>query len=231
MCGRFTQQISWRELRDLYTLSGELPTTGIETKFNGAPTQDFVVCRLDEVGERTVAILRWGLVPFWAKDKSIGSRLINARAESVHSKPSFRNAFRSRRCLVPASGWFEWIQSGARKQPFYISLAARKPASFAAVWECWDREGEPMETFSIITTAASSQLSNLHHRQPAVVPMRHFDDWLDPSTNSNTLRDLVNTPNEGPYEYHAVSTRVNNVRNNEADILEPLAEQDLLGTT
>lgn len=230
MCGRFTQQISWRELRDLYTLSGQPPAVEVETRLNGAPTQDFAVCRLESEGDRAISLLRWGLIPFWATDKSIGSRLINARAESVHSKPSFRNAFRSRRCLVPASGWIEWVRSGTKKQPFYISCAEGKPASFAAIWERWDKEGEPLETFSILTTAASTQLSNLHHRQPVVVPPLHFDDWLDPSSDINALRDLVNSPNEGPYQYHAVSTRVNNVRNNDEDILEPVSDPSMLGT-
>lgn len=230
MCGRFTQQISWRELRDLYMLSGQPPAVEVETRFNGAPTQDFAVCRLDSDGDRVISLLRWGLIPFWATDKSIGSRLINARAETVHSKPSFRNAFRSKRCLVPASGWFEWVRAGTKKQPFYICGAEGKPASFAAIWESWDKEGEPIETFSILTTTASTQLSNLHHRQPVVVSPLRFDEWLDPSSNINALQELVNDPNEGPYKYHAVSTRVNNVRNNSGDLLEPVSDPTMLGT-
>lgn len=230
MCGRFTQQITWRELRDLYKLSAEPEAWEIKTRYNGAPTQAFAVCRLNSQGDRSVSLLRWGLVPFWATEKSFGSRLINARAESVNSKPSFRNAFRSRRCLVPASGWFEWSRVGTKKQPYFIESADEEILSFAGIWELWDKEGTPMETFSIITTAATPKLSDIHHRQPAVIPQGAFDDWFDPSSSATDLLKYLNNPDASSYRYYAVSTRVNNVRNDAADILEPSNTQDLFNT-
>ena len=230
MCGRFTQQISWRELRDLYNLSAEPEAWEIKTRYNGAPTQEFAVCRLNSQGDRSVSLLRWGLVPFWANDRSIASRLINARAESVNSKPSFRNAFRSRRCLIPASGWFEWSHVGTRKQPYFIASADDEVLSFAGIWELWDKEGDPVETFSIITTAATPNLSDIHHRQPAVIPQSAFDDWFDPSSSTSDLLNYLKNPDAHSYRYYAVSTRVNNVRNDVADILEPSDTQDLFDT-
>lgn len=230
MCGRFTQQMSWAELHELYSVYTVPQETSLSARFNGAPTQDFATCRLNESGNREISILRWGLVPFWAKDLSIGSRLINARAETVHSKPSFRAAFRQRRCLVPANGWFEWSSVAGRKQPYFIASESADPLSIAALWESWDKDGESLETFTLITTQATSELSRIHHRQPAIVDSNDWDLWLDPSSSAISLLDLVQTPYRGPYLYHAVSTRVNNVRNNTEEVLEPSSERGLFGS-
>lgn len=230
MCGRFTQQMSWSELHDLYSVYTVPQSSALVERFNGAPTQEFAACRVAESGNREISVLRWGLVPFWAKDVSIGSRLINARAESVHSKPSFRTAFRKRRCLVPANGWFEWSSVAGRKQPYFIKLESDRPLSIAALWESWDKDGEPLETFTLITTQATSALSKIHHRQPAIVDSNDWELWLDPSSPANSLLDLVQTPHRGPYQYHAVSTRVNNVRNDTPEILEPASERGLFGS-
>ena len=227
MCGRFTQQMTWRELHELYSLLTQLDSSEIQTHYNGAPTQNFAACRLDRTGERCGVLLRWGLIPSWAKDKTFGSRLINARAETVHSKPSFRQAFRSRRCLIPANGWFEWSTTGTRKQPYFISSAEGSLLSFAGLWETWQGEEELLETFSIITTEASPTLREIHHRQPAIISPQAFDEWLDPGSSAESLLNLVRHSHEGPFESVAVSTRVNNVRNNSGDIFEPLAGEDI----
>ena len=153
MCGRLTQQ-----------LSPDQPP-----RYNGAPGQVFTACRVEQHGARAIARLRWGLVPSWSRDASTGSRLINARAESVHFKPSFRAAFRRRRCLLPVNGWFEWQQSGRRKQPYFLTLNNGSPLSLAALWERWEKGSGPLETFTIITTVASPSLEDLHHRQPAII--------------------------------------------------------------
>lgn len=230
MCGRFTQQMSWTELHELYSVYTVPMESALPARFNGAPTQEFAACRIDESGNREISVLRWGLIPFWAKDVSIGSRLINARAETVHSKPSFRAAFRQRRCLVPANGWFEWSSVGGRKQPYFIASKNARPFSIAALWESWERDGNPLETFTLITTQATSELSRIHHRQPAIVDSNDWDVWFDPSSSATSLLDLVQTPYRGPYQYHAVSTRVNNVRNNTAEILEPASENGLFSS-
>ena len=227
MCGRFTQMMSWHAVHDLYRHKEPVSPLRLAARYNGAPAQDFAACRLDDAGRRTVVKLRWGLVPSWAKDVRMGFRLINARSETVHSKPSFGAAFRSRRCLVPANGWFEWRRDGRNKQPYFLALADGSPLSFAALWERWSRPTESHETFTIITTAASPSLADIHHRQPAIVDPARFDDWLDPSSSVTQLRDLVREPHAGPYEKRAVSTKVNSVRNNDPDILIPAPERGL----
>ena len=224
MCGRFTQQFTWGQLHHLYSLSRPAPLLNFHPRYNGAPTQDFAVCRLDQTGRRTIVRLRWGLVPSWAKDIKIGSRLINARSESVHFKPSFSAAFRSRRCLVPANGWFEWKRAGPSRQPWFVALARGSPLSLAALWECWDKSGEPVESFTIITTAASPALADIHERQPAVIPPGRFTQWLDPASPLPQLLDLVREPCAGPFEPRAVSTRVNRVANDDPGILVPLSK-------
>ena len=201
------------------------PSLNLQPRCYGAPAQDFAACRLDDDWNRFIAKLRWGLVPFWAKERKVGSRLINAQAESVHDKQSFGTAFRFRRCLVPANGWFEWQRTGHGKQPYFLALADGAPLSFAALWERWDKGGEPLESSTIATTAASPGLADIHHRQPAIINLDRFDDWLDPTSPVPRLLDLVRQPYAGPYERRAVSSRVNSVRNDGPDILVPVSEK------
>ena len=223
MCGRFTVQLTGGQIHELYDVpQPELPME-LPLRYNGAPTQEFAVCRLDDTGRRAITRLRWGLVPFWAKDPRMGARMINARAETVSDKPAFRAAFRARRCLVPASGWFEWQGAGRGKQPWFVALENGAPLSFAALWELWDMGEGVLETFTIVTTAACEGLAGIHHRQPAIIPPSHFHDWLDPTSRPELLLDLVREPCVGPFEQRLISTRVNRVANDEASILEPAA--------
>ena len=228
MCGRFTQKVTWDQVLDLYNLERSPLPVNLKPRYNGAPRQDFAACRLDEDGNRAIAQLRWALVPSWARDISMGSRLINARAETVHTKPSFGAAFRSRRCLVPANGWFEWQRTGRGKQPYYLSLADGSPLSFAALWERWEKGGDVLESFTIITTTAAPQLADIHNRQPAIIDPDQYDEWLDPTSALPRLLKLVRRPHEGPYETRPVSTRVNSVRNDDADILAPRSVWELI---
>ena len=222
MCGRFTQKMTWRELHDLYGLLTDGPPDNMRPRWNGAPTQDFAVCRLDAEGARTIPRLRWGLIPFWAKDIKIGSRLINARAETVDSKPAFRSAFKSRRCLVPADGWFEWVREGGGKSPRFLSMADGSTASFAGLWERWDGADGPIESFTIITTEASPQLVQVHARQPAVVDRQQHEEWLAPDAPKETLLDIVRNPHPGPYRIKPVSSLVNNVRNDGPELIRAI---------
>ena len=228
MCGRFTHKLTWRQIHDLYSLTGPPLPMNLQPRYNGAPAQNFAACRLDEDGNRAIAQLRWGLVPSWARDVRMGTRLINARSETVHTKPSFGAAFRSRRCLVPADGWFEWQRTERGKQPYFLAFADGSPLSFAALWERCDKGGDPLESFTIITTPAAPGLADIHHRQPAIIDPDQFDDWLDPTSPAPWLLDLVREPNGGPYERRAVSTRVNSVRNNNLDILVSTPEKRLI---
>ena len=227
MCGRITQQLSPDRMGELYGVRATPLPPDRKPRYNGAPGQDFTACRLDQDGARAIVRLRWGLVPSWASDARTGSRLINARAESVHYKPSFRSAFRSRRCLLPVDGWFEWQPRGRGKQPYYLTLKDGSPLSFAALWERWDRSGAPLETFTIITTAASPGLEDIHHRQPAIIDHRWFSNWLDPRTPLPALLELARESHDGPFERRAVSSRVNNVRNDDPDILTAVPDSGL----
>ena len=208
-----------RELHDLYGLLADAPPDNMRPRWNGAPTQDFAACRLDSEGRRIASRLRWGLIPFWAKDAKNGSRMINARAETVDSKPTFRSAFRTRRCLVPADEWFEWVRDGGGKSPRFLSMADGSIASFAGLWERWEGPDGLVESFSIMTTEASPELAHVHARQPAVVDPNQFDDWLAPDSPEEMLLGIVRPPHPGPYEVKPVSRRVNDVRNDGPEVL------------
>ena len=168
------------------------------------------------------------LVPSWAREFRMGTRFINARSETVRTKPSFGATFRSRRCLVPADGWFEWQRTGHGKQPYFLALVDGSLLSFAALWERWDKGGAPLESFTIITTAASPGLADIHHRQSAIIDSDRFDDWLDPALPAPRLLGLVREPHAGPYERRAVITRVNSVQNDDPGVLVPVSEKRLI---
>ena len=221
MCGRITQDLNLKMLFDRYGLSRATPALNLAPRYNGCPTQDFITIRRDGQ-ERTLAKLRWGLVPAWAKDLKLGAKMINARSETVHEKPAFRAAFRRRRCVVPVSGWFEWRRENGEKQPYWIRPASEEVFSLAGLWERWEKGEEPIETFTVLTTAASAALADIHHRQPVIVDDAALDEWLDLGTSSERLLALAGAANEAPFERRAVSTRVNSARNDDADILLPL---------
>ena len=221
MCGRFTQLLTWQQVHFLY----DLPVTEIpemlQPRYNGAPTQDFTTYRMGRDTAKEVGLLRWGLVPFWAKDSTIGSRLINARSETVHEKSSFRRSFKSQRCLIPIDGWFEWKSQQGSKQPFFLTTTDEEPISLAGLWESWEKHGQSLETFTVITTQSCPALTEIHHRQPAIIQAQDFDAWMDPETPEATLLQLVRIPCEGPFNQRAVSKRVNNPRNDDPRILLP----------
>jgi putative SOS response-associated peptidase YedK len=155
------------------------PNDKVKRRFNIAPTQEAPVVRIDREGKREVALLRWGLVPSWAKDIKAGNRMINARCEGVAEKPAFREALQRRRCIVPASGFFEWKQAGRHKQPFAVTLPDEPLFGFAGLWERWRRgEGDYVETFTIVTTDANDSVAAIHDRMPVIVPHHAIDAWL-----------------------------------------------------
>jgi putative SOS response-associated peptidase YedK len=155
------------------------PNPGVTRRYNIAPTQDAPVIRLDREGAREAALLRWGLVPFWAKDLKSGNRMINARAEGIEAKPAFREALQRRRCIVPASGFFEWKDLGRHKQPFAITVRDEPLFALAGLWERWKRgESDYVETFTIVTTEANTAIAEIHDRMPAVIPHAAIDAWL-----------------------------------------------------
>ena len=221
MCGRFTQAMSWKKLQSLYQMPGQAPLN-LQPRWNGAPTQDFAACRLNVQGARVLTKLRWGLIPAGAPDMKIGSRLINARSETVHVLPAFRAAFRRRRCIIPADGWFEWLAEGDGKQPWFIAAASGEPVSLAGLWERWEKGAEPVESFTILTTSATTALTDIHHRQPSILEPGDFDEWLAPHTQTERLLALARNAYEGPYKPWRVSKRVNSSRNEGPDLVQPL---------
>ncbi len=183
----------------------------IRKRFNIAPTQEAPVVRMGPGGAREVAMLRWGLVPPWAKELAVGTKMINARSEGVEAKPAFRAAVRERRCLVPATGFFEWKGAPGRKQPYAITLPDRPVFAFAGLWETWKpREGDPIETFAIVTTEANDAVAAIHDRMPVILPREAEDAWLS-GASVEACRLL--TPYSGAIALRAVSRVVSNVKN------------------
>ncbi len=177
MCGRFAFYSPSEATAALFSASGSLV---VEPRYNIAPTQAIAAIRKDDDDGRELTTLRWGLVPSWAKDPSIGNRMINARAETVAEKPAFRAAYRRRRCLVLADGFYEWRKEGSGKIPYFISLASEAPFAFAGLWEHWRSKdsGESIQSATLITTAADDFMSSLHHRMPLILTPATADCWL-----------------------------------------------------
>jgi len=195
-------------------------------RYNIAPTQLAPVVRSTADGRRELAELRWGLIPSWATDRSIGSRMINARAETAATKPAFRSAMRHRRCLIPADGFYEWQKLGKQKQPIFIHRCDDLPFAFAGLWEHWtDEEQRPLETFTILTTAANDQLRPLHDRMPIVLRPESYSRWLDPSATDAAAVEplLVDLPPE--FALQPVSPHVNSIANDDPSCIAPLQGQ------
>ena len=175
MCGRFAFYSPREAVKA--TFGVEFPLE-FEPRYNITPSQYIPVLRGDASGELAPAMLRWGLVPSWAKDPSIGQKMINARAETVAEKPSFRAAYRRRRCVILADGFYEWQQEAGARQPWYITAADRQPFAMAGLWEHWDKGDEPLQTCAIITTAANAFMTKLHHRMPVILTPDAATSWI-----------------------------------------------------
>lgn len=225
MCGRFTQKAPWEKVSREFSIANTPSKTLFEPRYNIAPTQIIAAVRELE-STREAAELKWGLVPSWSKDESIGNRMINARAETITEKPSFREAFRSRRCIIPASGFYEWqkAEKGA-KQPFYFYLKDRELFGFAGLWEEWlDKQtGELLETCTIITTEANEVLKPVHERMPVILKAQDYDEWLDPKErNTDKLQTLLAPYPAKEMDSHPVSRSVNITTTNTAELIAPI---------
>ena len=219
MCGRFTANYTWAELVELYRLSDDMPARNLEPRYNAAPTQEVPVCRLGPDGKREIVSLRWGLIPFWAKDEKIGYKTINARAETAHEKPAFRDAFKKRRCLIPTNGWYEWREEGDGKQPYLLSLPTT-PFSLAGLWESWKGADGYLQSFTIVVGSAAPEIAEYHDRMPVVLLQDQYDEWLSQETDAGVARDLLGDVYAGPFDVRKVSRRVNSPRNDDPDLIE-----------
>ena len=223
MCGRFVGFRSLHELKKTFPI--DKATCEVTENYNVAPSQEVLaIIKYDK--ENWLEKLHWGLVPFWAKDISIGNKLINARAETIASKPSFRNAFKKRRCLIPADGFYEWKGPKGQKQPIFITLPEGKPFAFAGLWETWHKKVDPETIYkscTIITTEASDSVREIHHRMPAILKPDMYESWLDPlNQNVNELKNILQTGIVTELVNHAVSKKVNSVKNNKPSNIIPL---------
>lgn len=231
MCGRLVINLSLETITEIHGIIQKIDRD-LNPQYNVAPTQDIPIVRQDTDGVRTLSFVHWGLIPSWAKDTSIGSRMINARAETVAEKPAFRAAFKHRRCLIPVSGYYEWqLLPDGRKQPYYIHPNSNTPLNFAGLWEQWQSpEGENIQSCSIITTAATSTLSSIHERMPVVLTQSAYDIWLDNSTPREELSKLLVPVNNMPLKLVPVSTLVNNPRHQGQECIRPVEvlQQDSL---
>ena len=223
MCGRFTLLPSDEDLVRFFGLD---EAAALVPRYNIAPTQDVAVVRIPPdvaPGRRRLDLLRWGLIPSWAKDPSVGNRMINARSETAATKPSFRSAFRRRRCLLPASGFFEWRKEAAGKQPYYILRKDEGLLAFAGLWERWiSKDGEVVESCTILTTEANQTLRPLHDRMPVILDPEDFDLWLDPNTSGDPRLHALQRPYaEDALKLRRVSKVVGNARNDVPACIEP----------
>ncbi len=216
MCGRYVLTSAAEAMLKLFGLSINEPPPD---RFNIAPGQYCLAVRAGEQGP-DAASLRWGLVPHWAKDPNVGYRMINARSETATDKPSFREALRQRRCLVPATAFYEWLGDKAPKQPYPIHAEDDRPFAFAGLWERWGDPQKPLETFSILTRNADASIAWLHDRMPVVMAPAHFDLWLNGPAPAAT--DLLREPTSFEWATHPVSNRVNNARAEGPDLMAPL---------
>jgi putative SOS response-associated peptidase YedK len=224
MCGRFTNKAKPEQIKTEFKIGSKNPNL-YEPRFNIAPSQMIDVV-FEPESERIISQLKWGLVPSWSKDSDIGNRMINARAETLTEKPSFREAFKSRRCIIPASGFYEWQkQAKGAKQPFYFYLKDKDVFGFAGLWESWiDKQtGEELETCTIITTEANNVLKSVHERMPVILKPESYDEWLDTKVkDTGRLQKLLVPYSAKEMDSHPVSRSVNIPDSDSSDLIEPI---------
>ncbi len=218
MCGRYTLAADPQAIADQFEVE---PPARFAPRYNIAPTQPVLI--VQHADDRRVAhLVRWGLIPSWAKDAKIGNRLINARAETVAEKPAFRAALRRRRCLVPASGYYEWAAGPHGKQPWYVHAADGNCLALAGIWEHWEHDGAVIESCAIITCAANARLAAVHDRMPVVIAPSDYARWLAPEHAGPAPLELLRPAADDAFALYQVSTRVNSPRHDAPDCIEPL---------
>ena len=217
MCGRGTQYFSWQELHELYDIHS--PPLNLEERYNVAPTTDIVTVR-DEPDGRVAAPMRWGLVPSWWKDDKPPASTINARAEGIDAKPMWRGPFKSRRCVIPFSGFYEWLREGKTKRPFYVTMADEGIMSLAGLWDAWQHEEETIYSCAIVTTETNLTMATIHDRMPVILGRSDIEKWLSGSSGVELLKpcpdDWIRAIEVSPY--------VNKVANQGPNCIKPVTD-------
>ncbi len=221
MCGRYVLLITAKTLAANYGLSD---VSQLKPRYNIAPGQEVAVVRNNqENGARELAFLKWGLVPFWAKDKKIGYKTINARSETAAKSPAYRAAFKYRRCLIPADGFYEWLKKEKEKQPYLFHMADWSNFAFAGLWEHWEgKDGEVIESCSILTTEANDLIKDFHDRMPVILDPDHYASWLESEKTVVKEAQKLLKPHPGPFEARPVSKSVNSPSNDHPSLIEPV---------
>jgi putative SOS response-associated peptidase YedK len=226
MCGRARLSSDVSEIKLVFSIRPERPPPNFAPSWNVAPTDSLPVVRYDaRAGERSLDVMRWGLVPFWAKDIKVGFSNINAKAEGIDTRPAFREAFQRRRCLVPLDNFYEWKKLGRDRQPYAVALADRRLMAMAGLWESWrSPAGERLRSFAIVTTAANELLAPVHDRMPVIFGPENWPLWLGeaPASPSRLKALLVPYPPDDMVIW-PVDRRVGNVKNNDPSLIEPIA--------
>ena len=224
MCGRFIQRASGDDLAERFHLSAP---AALPPRYNLAPSQSVWAVRAAAAGGRELFALRWGLAPAWAPEPRTAYQTHNARAETAAEKPTYRQAFRRRRCLIPADGFYEWRPIGARKQPYCIAPADGRPFAFAGLWERWERDGQVLESCTILVTQANAQVAPIHDRMPVILDPAAEARWLDPElTDPAVLRPLLVPCPPERLRVWPVSGAVNSSRHDGPDLMAPVALPD-----
>lgn len=224
MCGRFAQG-DMDAIYSKYRVKVPLRLRKrLKARYNIAPSQNVPIVRSDEKNKKVLEIMKWGLIPFWAEDPKIGNRMINARSETVSEKPSFRNSLRSRRCIVPSTGFYEWQKDGNGKIPYFIHPKDDVLFSLAGLFDIWkDPEGKEFASFTIITTDSSRKLKGIHDRMPVILENDEEKDWLDnKNTDSKKLSKLFDPYPDKLLDYYEVTKSVNNPINDSKEIIKPV---------
>ena len=225
MCGRYRLSKRKQLIEEYFDTANEVDW---EPRYNIAPSQNVGIVRQDPSRpRREFSQVRWGLIPYWAKEASIGHKMINARSETVADKPAFREAFKHRRCLIPADGFYEWVRTGKAKQPFHFGMQDDSLFAFAGIWDRWkDGSGNPVETCSILTTTPNSLLAVVHDRMPAILERDDYELWLDPGfKDGDALTEMLKPFNPALMKCYAVSTLVNAPANDNPECMAEVAPE------
>jgi putative SOS response-associated peptidase YedK len=223
MCGRYRLSRRKQLIEEYFEAAGEVDW---EPRYNIAPSQNVGIVRQDATRpRREFCLARWGMIPYWAKDPTIGQKMINARSETVGDKPAFRDPFRHRRCLVPADGFYEWGRTGKLKQPFHFGMVDDSLFAFAGLWDRWkDNSGNLIESCSILTTAPNALLAGVHDRMPVILGPENYELWLDPGFKDvATLSEMLKPFNSALMKRYPVSTRVNTPKNDDPECAAEIA--------